>query len=111
MVMEDFIQIREKAIRFAVRTGDAPDLDLVWDTQQHEGQRRCFGCYEPSCSTACRWLMRCQQVAREPTHTPLPRPAREGNLPPHQAERFSEDRWVPPSLRRQGGTVRRPRPL
>ena len=64
--MEDKYILREKALRLAIRTGVAPDLDFVWATQEKEQGVVCFGAFEPSCSRACRWYDRCKLVSSEP---------------------------------------------
>ncbi len=111
MVTEDSILIRDKAIRFALRTGESLNLDLVWHMQEQDGHCRCFGAYEPSCPTDCRWLSRCRALTSEPVFGPLPRPAARDIAAPASADRAVEERWVPPSLRRRAATVPRPRPL
>lgn len=58
--------IREKALRLAVRTGVAPDLDFVWTTQRKETGRVCFGSFKPTCDPSCYWFDRCRALAAEP---------------------------------------------
>ena len=54
-IMEDRNVIREKALRVALRTGMAPDLELIWEAQDHEGTHKCFGTFRSGCSAHCRW--------------------------------------------------------
>ncbi len=68
--MEDQNLIREKALRLAVRTGLAPDLEFVWDTQRQEGTGECFGSIRPSCPSNCRWRQRCRLLSNELIDSP-----------------------------------------
>jgi len=111
MVTLDPLLIRDKAIRFAVRTGESLNLDLVWHMQELEGHRRCFGTYEPSCPTECRWLARCRALTSEPGFGPLPRPGVPAVGRSATPEPAAEERWLPPSVRRRAATAPRPRPL
>jgi len=64
------VESRERALRLAVRTGEAVDLDFIWGTQRHEGFEACFGDPKPGCPKTCRWSTRCKAVAAEALHTP-----------------------------------------
>jgi len=121
--------IREKAIRLAVRTGIAPDLDFVWTTQRKETGRVCFGLFEPTCDPSCYWYDRCRALAAEPVERAaeedaLPterlrsRPAEpRRDAPAHNAERAGPapagppDRWMPDWLGDRRVPVRRKPPL
>jgi len=63
---------RERALRLAVRTGQAVDLDFVWGVQRREGHSDCFGCFSDACPAHCRWRLRCQAVTGEAVATPWP---------------------------------------
>lgn len=78
--MTSRFELRERALRLAVRTGEAVDLDFIWGHQQREGFDACFGDPNPGCPKTCRWKQRCKAVASEsadvPWHhdeTPFPR--------------------------------------
>ena len=68
--MNPRVETREKALRLAVRTGEAVDLDFIWGAQCHEGFEACFGDPKPDCPKTCRWSARCKAVAAEAVHTP-----------------------------------------
>lgn len=70
--MRKIIDIREKAVRIAVRTGWMPDLDFIWKWQQSEGYEPCFGSCCESCTKRCRWYKGCLKVSREPIDSPWP---------------------------------------
>ena len=63
-VAVDKRDVRNRAVVMAIRTGDVPDVDLIWSIQEHEGHTACFGqrgyCYERK---ACRWGAACGQMA------------------------------------------------
>lgn len=78
--MTSRFELRERALRLAVRTGEAVDLDFIWGHQQREGFEACFGDPKPGCPKTCRWTQRCKAIASEsaamPWHqddTPFPR--------------------------------------
>ena len=111
MVREDQLVVREKAVRLAVRTGIAPDLDFVWDAQQHDEGRVCFGAYRPSCPRRCRWLDRCRLLSSEPVGGPwLDWTSRESLRDDIMATDSSENRWVPDYLRDGTAAIRRDPP-
>jgi hypothetical protein len=111
VVREDQVVIREKAVRLAVRTGIAPDLDLVWDAQQHDEGRVCFGAYRPSCPQRCRWLDRCRLLSSEPVGAPwLGWTSRESLRNGIMASDSSENRWIPDYLHDGAASVRRDPP-
>jgi len=68
--MNPRVETRERALRLAVRTGKAVDLDFIWGSQRHEGFEACFGNPKPDCPKTCRWSARCKAVAAEAVHTP-----------------------------------------
>jgi hypothetical protein len=108
VVKEDQVVIREKAVRLAVRTGIAPDLDFVWDAQQHGEGQVCFGSYRTSCPRNCHWLERCQLLSSEPVDSRWPvwtdaQWLRDSLMPPPS----SDDRWVPGYLRDTAESARR----
>lgn len=109
--MENTYVIREKAIRLAVRTGNAPDLDFVWESQTKDGGQRCFGTFNSGCPYSCRWFDRCQELSAEPINTQLPEPHAELTIGGEIPLRLSRDRWRPPSLRHASVSVHRTPPL
>lgn len=106
--MDSTYIIREKAVRLAVRTGAAPDLDFVWATQRGESRRVCFGSFEPTCGRECRWYERCRVLSAEPIDAAWrPVSDRAGTIAnSSKADRLA-NRWLPPSLRRASASVRR----
>lgn len=70
--MTSRIELRERALRLAVRTGDAVDLDFIWGYQRREGFDACFGDPKPGCPKTCRWSDKCKSVAGESTDMPWP---------------------------------------
>ncbi len=79
-LMTSHVELRERALRLAVRTGEAVDLDFIWGYQRREGFDACFGDPKPGCPKTCRWNERCHSIANEsaavPWHsndTPFPR--------------------------------------
>lgn len=111
MVREDQAVIREKAIRLAVRTGVAPDLDFVWTTQRHDGEAVCFGMYRAGCSGQCQWRERCRNLSAEPVDAPWPGYFRLGEFQTAQLASSSSNRWVPPSLRQDTAAPNRQPPI
>lgn len=111
MVREDQAVIREKAIRIAVRTGWAPDVDFVWTAQEHDGSGICFGSYRPGCSRKCRWLERCRVLSGEPIDSPWPEHYHAADFGADNSAPPPDDRWLPPSLRRDTSTTRRRAPI
>lgn len=121
IVMEDRSVIREKAVRLAVRTGVAPDLEFIWDAQKAEGKRQCFGSFQPSCPQECRWFERCRVVSTEPIEFPRSSQPKLQESDAHGTERpdtgsripsrSSVDRWVPSSASRGPAAIRKPPPL
>lgn len=109
--MEDPHVVREKALRLAVRTGVAPDLDFVWAAQERENGRVCFGSFQLSCARTCRWYERCRLLSRESLGGPWTTVNRESFLDDEPAERGpssgNEARWVPPSVRGTASAIRR----
>ena len=77
--MENPHIIREKALRLAVRTGIAPDLDFVWRWQKEEGCEMCFGSFTDTCPLRCRWYGRCKSLWEEPLDYPWPIPREATN--------------------------------
>ncbi len=109
--MENPYIVREKAIRLAVRTGIAPDLDFVWEAQELEGGPRCFGSFNSTCPYSCQWFDRCQQLSAEPIETQLPEPRVELTANRTIPLRMSQHRWRPPYLRQTSVSVQRTPPL
>jgi len=84
--MTSRFELRERALRMAVRTGEAVDLDFIWGYQRREGFDACFGNPKPGCPKTCRWSDRCRAIAGEsadsPWHTdsaPFPRLTSQAN--------------------------------
>jgi len=119
--MEGRVVIREKALRLAVRTGEAPDLDFVWNAQEAEGTLQCFGSFQVECSIQCRWYEKCRIVSAESIDTPWPpgAPARHSiesdtagsSAGPTASSHPVRERWVPSTAREGVGTFRRTPPL
>ena len=85
--MTSRVELRERALRLAVRTGEAVDLDFVWGYQRREGFDACFGDPKPGCPKTCRWSEKCKSVAHESADIPwhsdaTPFPRLTGNLQP-----------------------------
>lgn len=68
--MTSRFELRERALRLAVRTGEAVDLDFIWGYQRREGFDACFGEPKPGCPKTCRWSDRCKAIAVESADTP-----------------------------------------
>lgn len=112
MVREDQAVVREKAIRLAVRTGFAPDLELVWDLQKLERGRICFGAYQATCPLSCRWSERCRLLTREPVDSTWPGLYHQSAVKqPSSALPPTSDRWLPLSVRQEGRTSSRLPPV
>lgn len=109
--MEDPHVVREKALRLAVRTGVAPDLDFVWAAQERENGRVCFGAFQSSCARRCRWYDRCRALTRESVEEPWTPINREdlvdGAADDSRSASGNEVRWLPPSLRGAAFAIRR----
>lgn len=54
----------DRAVRYAIRTGQMPNIYLIHTIQELEGYEPCFGCVESECSrTHCRWHEQCAALA------------------------------------------------
>lgn len=105
-MVDDHI-VREKALRLAIRTGVAPDLDFVWATQEKEKGNVCFGAFEPSCGRSCRWYDRCKTLASEPLDAQLCTDGRTSKTEAIEDAVALAKRWLPPSVRRVTPPVRK----
>ena len=53
----------DRAVRYAIRTGQMPNLHLIHAIQGLEGFEPCFGRVESECSkTHCRWHEQCMAL-------------------------------------------------
>lgn len=78
-VMDDRSVIREKALRLAVRTGAAADVEFVWAAQRQECARECFGLFDQRCPSTCCWLDRCRVLSDEPLEAGWPSHTERGD--------------------------------
>ena len=53
----------DRAVRYAIRTGQMPNVHLIHAVQELEGYEPCFGCAESQCpKTHCRWHEQCMAL-------------------------------------------------
>ncbi len=63
--MLDYHAASDRAVRFAIKTGDMPNLHLIHALQRHEGFEACFGRETQVCErTHCRWHSECMALVR-----------------------------------------------
>jgi hypothetical protein len=103
--MDDRNLIREKALRLAVRTGAAADVEFVWAAQRLECARECYGLFDKRCPGTCRWLDRCRVLSDEPIEAGWPSQTEPGDRQTGETTGSRERRWVPACTRE----VRSPR--
>ena len=87
--MTSRVELRERALRLAVRTGEAVDLDFIWGYQRREGFDACFGDPKPGCPKTCRWSAKCKAVAGQSADVPwhaddIPFPRLTGHSQPNR---------------------------
>ncbi len=56
-------QVKSRAVAQAVKTGDMPNVDLIWMIQQNESNDACFGKYSDCAEHICRWRENCLKIA------------------------------------------------
>lgn len=68
----------DRALVYAIRTGDMPELSLIHRRQASEGMDTCFGRARAQCPhTDCHWYAQCMALASVPFEpTTHPRPLR-----------------------------------
>ncbi|MFC1782080.1 hypothetical protein ACFL02_00675 [Planctomycetota bacterium] len=52
-------EIKNRALMMGIKTGDMPEIDLIWSIQQAEGNKLCFGQGSNCQNHGCRWRPRC----------------------------------------------------
>lgn len=58
--MLDFHAASDRAVRYAIQTGEMPNMHLIHALQRGEGYTPCFGRSVKSCTqTHCRWFAPC----------------------------------------------------
>lgn len=76
----------DRAVRYAVETGEMADMHLIHSVQRFEGNQPCFGRAESACNRCdCRWFEHCMALVTytPPTQTPCQprRPERKRKSP------------------------------
>ncbi len=62
--MLDFRAANDRAVRYAIKTGELPNLHIIQALQRQEGYEPCFGRAVGQCSqTQCRWHEACMALA------------------------------------------------
>jgi hypothetical protein len=62
--MLDHHAANDRAVRYAIRTGEMPNIHLIHSIQGLEGFEPCFGRTESACpKTHCRWHGQCTALA------------------------------------------------
>ena len=96
--MLDRYAANDRAVRYAIRTGQMPNLHLIHAIQGMEGYEPCFGCAESQCPrTHCRWHEQCMTLA---AFSAVPSPAG-----PHRRETaasFTEELGTPQEMTFRG---------
>lgn len=110
-VMDDRSVIREKALRLAVRTGAAADVEFVWAAQRRECARECFGLFDQRCPSTCCWLDRCRVLSDEPIEAGWPSHTENGDRQTGETRGSHRGRWVPACTREVRGPRGRTPPL
>ncbi len=110
-VMDDRSVIREKALRLAVRTGAAADVEFVWAAQRQECARECFGLFDQRCPSTCCWLDRCRVLSDEPLEAGWPSHTERGDRQTGATRGSPRGRWVPACTREVRGPRGRTPPL
>ncbi len=93
----------DRAVRYAIDTGQMADMHLIHEVQRFEGNRPCFGRAESACTQVhCRWFESCLALA---TYTPSPKTP---YLPRKPDRRRKSPLRIPPMARRPsaGSTLR-----
>ena len=54
-----------QAVNLGIRTGDMPNISLIWAFQQSEEQEQCFGRIENCNGSNCRWHNQCKRLTSE----------------------------------------------
>lgn len=61
--MLDYHAASDRAVRFAIQTGDMPNMNLIHALQRSEGFEACFGRATSQCDRShCRWHQSCMAL-------------------------------------------------